>query len=78
MISNGNWSSQQQLTPQSNVGGKESFSNPRQTIGSTSNQLVRHDSMTERKIFGGGNQGQQMENVILMRQFCVFYHYYLI
>ena len=31
----------------------------------------------ERKVFGGG-QSQQMDNVLAMRQFCIFYHYYLV
>jgi hypothetical protein len=79
LLSNPNSWSQQQLTPQSGQLGNNSFSN-RQIINSTStNQVVRQEPLNsdrDRKIFSG--QNQQLENVVTMRQFCIFYHYYLV
>lgn len=78
LISNGNNWSQQQLTPSNNaVSNNNSFSN-RQIVASTStNQVVKQEVTSERKIMVN-SPSSQMDHVILMRQFCIFYHYYLV
>lgn len=37
---------------------------------------MKSESVGERKVFSV--QSSQMENVSLMRQLCIFYHYYLV
>lgn len=73
--SNNSWS-QQQLTPQSNSLASNGFN--RQIIASSQNSAKTESNVpiNQRKIFNG--QTQQVQNAGLLRQFCIYYHYYLV